>query len=172
VRQTRCALLAIALLASACRFERRPDLPGEGAGERASAAAQPGAMTLEDSVRAVASALDDALAVGDVARVALLSVPGATLIDQEEAVHWTLGDPETPLPQALAGRGGRFDWRLRTSRFVELGGAALLVNEYEATVVGSGVSWRAAETLIMVRTPEGWRLRHLHRSRGPEGGEI
>jgi hypothetical protein len=163
------ALLVVVLAASACRFERRPDLPNE-AGPTPSVNTV--GNTVEDSVRALASAIDEALGVGDVSRMANLTVPMATLIDQEEAVRWTRDDPTTPLPRVLHGGADGLDWLPGGSRFVDLGDSALLINDYNASVRSGGGDWRAVETLILVRTPTGWRLLHLHRSRGRETGEL
>lgn len=161
----------LAVLVSGCRFERRPDLPLvvdpiEDVVVRPGLSATP----MEDSVRAVAGALDEALAVGDVSRVARLTVLSTQLIDQEEAVHWTRSDPEGPLPRPLASRGEGLGWRLEGSRFTPLEGGGILLKEYRAVVSGEEVPWSAVETYVLVRVPEGWRVAHLHRSRG-RGGE-
>lgn len=171
------ALLPVHLLgglaATGCRFERRADLTAEGAAVNEDLVTRAGVRTpAEDSVRAVVTAIEEALARGDVSRIANLTVPQTMLIDQEEAVRWYHDDPRAPLPRALWARADPF-WTLAASHFVPLGASALLVNEYAAPDTpdaGDEPTWRAAETFVLVRTEAGWRLRHLHRSWGPAGG--
>ena len=159
-----CALLVVA----SCTFERRPDLAGSGEGDSTRPAVPSGPhAAAEDSVRAVVAAFREALRLGDVTRVAQLSTPDAALVDQEEHVHWSRsGSSESRLPAPLDGRREGLGWVLEDSSFDTLGASALLVNRYSATVSGEDVPWAAIETFVFVRTPEGWRLRHLHRSRG------
>jgi hypothetical protein len=165
------SLLAFATLAAmaACRFERRAEPSAAGDSVSDSTAT----VSVEDSVRSVLNAVEAALAAGDVARVSRLTVSGATLIDQEDAVAWSRGDPAAPLPRALLSRTDSLSWELESSRFTPVGvgsNAALVVNEYHAT---SGPNnWNAVETLLVVRTTNGWRLQHLHRSRGLKAGEL
>ena len=166
--RTPLLLLGSALLFAGCRFERRPD-PNTNASVPDAGVFLPSTANtpMDDSVRAVVSALDEALAVGDVSRVAQLTVPGATLIDQEEGVRWTRESPAGTLPRALASRGDSpLAWALVDSKLTPLDGVALLVNEHHALVTGEGVPWKAIESYVLVRTPDGWRVRHLHRSRG------
>lgn len=165
----RWLLLVTALASSACRIERRPDLPVDGGDVTHEPAVGATSTPVEDSVRAVVSAVGEALQVGDVARVARLTAPSAMLIDQEEAARWTRDDPGAPLPRALSASGDGLVWTLERSHFDAMGAAGLLVNEYRAAVAPGAIQWKAVETFILVRTEEGWRLRHLHRSRGPAG---
>jgi hypothetical protein len=132
------------------------------------------ASPVADSLRAIATALDEALAAGDVTRVAQLTVAGATLIDQEAGVRWSRANAAGPLPPALAASGDApLEWALTSSEPMPLGDqAAALVNEYHALVTGEGVPWKAVETFVFVRTDAGWRLRHLHRSRGQVAPEA
>ena len=161
-------LLSVALLVAGCHFEQRPALSSEDAATldgtpQTSALGTP----LEDSVRAVVQALADALEVGDVSRVAQLTVPGATLIDQEEGLRWSRQDVSAPLPRPLLAQDDdALAWVLADSQLTPFSDTALLVNEYHAYVTGESVPWKAVETFLLVRTPDGWRLRHLHRSRG------
>jgi ketosteroid isomerase-like protein len=161
-------LLTAALLVAACRFERRPALSSGGVAT-VDGVPQPSAADtpMADSVRAVVQALVDALEVGDVSRVAQLTVPGATLLDQEEGLRWSREDVSAPLPRALLAQGeDALAWVLADSQLTPFTDSALLVNEYHAYVAGESVPWKAVETFVLVRTPEGWRARHLHRSRG------
>jgi ketosteroid isomerase-like protein len=164
----RTLLLAATLAWVSCRFERRPDLDADG-NPSAESVTLPSALAtpLGDSIRAVVAALGEALEAGDVSRVAELTVPGATLIDQEEGLRWSREDAAAPLPRALlSSRDEPLTWALSSSDLTPFADAALLVHEYQAAVTGENVPWRAVETYLAVRTPEGWRVRHLHRSRG------
>lgn len=169
IRRTALLLVLAVLGFGACTFERRPDLERRASVEDTLSPPTPSAprAAVEDSVRTILAAFRDALRLGDAARVAQLSAPGADLVDQEEHVLWTrVRGEEGPLPGPLDGRRQGLGWVLDDSFFDFLGDGALVVNRYHATVSGEAVPWSATETFVFVRTSEGWRLRHLHRSRG------
>ena len=153
------------LAAGACRFERRPDLPSEAPEEEVVVRPGLSSSPMEDSARAVALALDEALAVGDVSRVTRLTSADAMLIDQEEGVQWTPALAEDDLPRPLS-TDPALAWRLESTRFHPFAGSGLLVQEYRAVISGEGVPWHAVETLVLVRGEDGWRVAHMHRSRG------
>jgi len=156
--------LGLIFAVTGCRFERRADLTNGGALEL-ELRSGPGSGPMEDSVRVVVNAIAEALHMGDVARVARLTVPGTMLIDQEDAVHWVRDSPTAAMPRALTPRSATAAWALASSTFVALGSAAaLVVNEYVGVVPAGGGPLKEVETYILVRTDEGWRLRHLHRS--------
>jgi hypothetical protein len=159
----------MAVLCAACRFERRPE-PAARTTTANDSVEVPAGITvpLADSLRAIATALNEALARGDVTRIAQLTVASATLIDQEAGIRWSRANAAGPLPPPLgAGDDAPLEWELSASEPTLLGDqAALLVNEYAAVVTGEGVPWKAVETFVFERTARGWRLRHLHRSRG------
>jgi hypothetical protein len=161
--------LALVVLGTACRFERRPE-PAARTTTEADSVEVPEGITapLADSLSAIATALNEALARGDVTRIAQLTVSSATLIDQEAGIRWSREEASGPLPPPLgAGGDDPLEWALSSSVPTLLGEqAALLVNEYAAVVTGEGVPWKAVETFVFERTARGWRLRHLHRSRG------
>jgi hypothetical protein len=170
LRRTAGLLLTVGLAGSGgCWFEQRPEPRngGGGAAEAAAPAPTPETGALRDSVRAVITAFHDALRVGDGGRVASLSVPGATVLDQEEGVAWHLG-PEggETLPGPLESGPNGLGWEPVSTDFVVWERTALVVDRYAATVEGEAVPWTAVETLVLERTPEGWRIRHVHRSRG------
>lgn len=150
-----------------CTLEHRPDVQPDGAA--VSAADPAGAVaTVEDSARAVVAAFREALALGDGARVAALTVPGALLVDQEEGVRWRRAtEPDGALPSPLGSARGGLAWAVVSSEYARMGEAGLLVTRYVAEVAGEEVPWSAVESIVVVRTEEGWRIRYLHRSRGP-----
>lgn len=157
------------LLTTSCRFERRPDAGSDSGtgGDTVVRGTDDGA--LGDSVRAVVRAYHEALRVGDGSRVASLAVPGATLVDQEEGVEWRLGagaGAGRRLPSPLGDEVTGLGWERTSSRFFAWGDAALLVDRYLATVSGEDVPWTAVETVVLQRAPDGWLIRHVHRSRG------
>ena len=171
MRAVLAALLLTLTAAPGCRFERRPDLPTDrelSLGTPASL--EPAGTPAEDSARAVVISLAEALEVGDVARVARLTVPESVLIDQEEAVRWSHANPDSPLPRSLSAGEDAPDWRLETSAYLPLGEGAVLIYEYQALTQEEAPAARAVETFVLVRTELGWRLRHMHRSRGPDTG--
>lgn len=161
------ALLLLLGAASACRFERRPDLTGD----------EPVTATLyrppdypttpvEDSVRGTVVAVTEAFAVGDGARVAQLTTREAILIDQEDEVRWTRAGG-SPLPRPLPSAERGLSWRMEGSSFALLSdGVALYSCLFTASVTAEEVPWSAVESWILVRTEGGWRVRYLHRSRG------
>lgn len=154
------ALLLLASLAG-CTFERRPDARTQatGSGER---------VTVQDSIRAVAGALDEARRKGDLAAALGLFDAGAHVTPLLGS-----GDPGDPVPwlppeEALAvrwapGSPGEPERDLLESRVEILpGGTALVLNRYGDPLAGGTPV--ALETLVLVRGPSGWRIRHMHRT--------
>lgn len=169
VRAALVTTLAVGLLLSACRFERRPE-PRTGVGADTTVRVTGGPV--RDSVRAVVEAFHAALRVGDGSRVATLSVPGATIVDQEEGVEWRRGGSGGRLPGPMSSGGVGLGWNRAGADFVAWDGSALLVERYRATVSGEAIPWTAVETFVLERTPAGWLIRHVHRSRGtPSDGD-
>ena len=165
----RAVLLVLLTLTAACRVERRPDLDESEPGPTALVPElRGGSEPARDSVRQVVAAVNEALALGDVTRVAQLSAPGAVLIDQEEGVRWTRQEAASTLPRPLLGRGDGLGWRVESTSldFLGDGGTALLSARYHASVSGESVPWTAVETWVLVRREGGWGLRYMHRSRG------
>lgn len=163
------ALLVLLLLLAGCRIEKRAEPAGvgaDGAGPADTTVLVRAGGAVQDSVRSVVAAFHDALRVGDGARVAGLTVPGATLVDQEEGVQWRRDAGGGRLPEDLAASADGLGWRRVATDFGVRSDVALLVDSYSATVSGESVPWTAVETFVVVRTPAGWRIRHLHRSRG------
>lgn len=163
--------LLLAVIAGGCTLEHRPDVQPDDEAVAAETPSVPGA-SVEDSARAVASAFREALVLGDASRVASLTAPGALLVDQEEGVRWRRSaESDGPLPAPLGASRGGLGWTVSASEFANLDGTALLVTRYGAEVAGEEVPWSAVESLVLVRTGDGWRVRYLHRSRGQaEGG--
>ena len=156
VRAGGAALLLLLGAASACRFERRPDLTAD----------EPVTATLyrppdypttpvEDSVRGTVVAVTEAFAVGDGARVAQLTTREAILIDQEDEVRWTRAGG-SPLPRPLPSAERGLSWRMEGSSFALLSdGVALYSCLFTASVTAEEVPWSAVESWILVRTEGG-----------------
>lgn len=151
-------VLVASLTAGACSFERRPDPLAGATGSQAT--------TVEDSVRAVALALDGARRLGDLAAAAALFESSArtTPLHPEErgAGRWL-----TP-GEALAGGWAPGTVNPHPEEVLEssvelLGGGSALVLNTLVDPEAEGMP-AALETLVLVRTPGGWRIRHLHRS--------
>lgn len=165
------ALLVAVLVAvpplAGCTVERRADVDGRPDTTAFVPEERRATEALRDSARAVVDAYHEALTVGDGARVAVLSAPGATIVDQEEGVFLELSGPGTgPLPSSLDERASGLGWRRVRSELRPLSDAVLLIDRYEATVSGEPVRWSATESFVLVREPEGWRILLAHRSRG------
>lgn len=150
---------ALLLLSAACTFERRPDPRAPRDPEVPSAA--------RDSVAAVVAALDDARRRGDLASALLLFDTAARVtappqggaipprfLPARDALAAEGGAPGSPAPEPLA----------LVESTVELVGTstALALNRYGPSV-GTGEAF-ALETLVLVRSGGGWRIRHLHRT--------
>lgn len=162
--------LLVLVVALGCRFERRPDLEASpdtaGIADTTAQPVVPG-QAIHDSLRVVVAAYHEALRVGDVSRVASLTVPGSVLVDQEEGVEWRRGEGGSEvLPQPLDPARTGFGWTRAGSEIQVFEETALLVDQYRVTVSGEEVPWNAVESFLLVRTPDGWRIRFSHRSRG------
>ncbi len=123
---------------------------------------------MEDSVRSVVEALNDARRRGDLAAALSLFDTAARVTPPAEA----------PLPDSLGGwlrperalgygwtpgaPGGRSLELLESQVEILPGGTALALGRYVDP--GRGAAPAALETLLLVRGPAGWRIRHLHRS--------
>jgi ketosteroid isomerase-like protein len=156
-----------AVLVAACSVEPRADTRSGGEGP-----ADTGGSPVVDGdsaqVLGVVGAFHDALRVGDVARVAALSVPGALLVDQEEGVRWERGGDAARLPgplDAAPGDGG-LRWRVAERQVRPAGDARVVTLRWQAVIAGEPVEWWGVESLVLVPTDDGWRLMHVHRSRG------
>lgn len=159
--------MVVAAVSSGCTVEPRADTRGEpGGASGAPAEIEAGADS--SAVLQVVAAFHDALRVGDVARVAALSAPGATLVDQEEGIRWQVGGGEERLPSALdAGQGaGGLNWTVAERSVRPAGDARVVTLRWQAVIAGEPVEWWGVESLVLVPTEEGWRLTHVHRSRG------
>jgi hypothetical protein len=87
-----------------------------------------------------------------------------------EGIVWTAADPGARLPGALApaDEPGGLGWTLVDRRVSSLGEARLVLSRYRADIAGEPMGWWAVETLLLVEQDGRWRVRHLHRSRGPQ----
>lgn len=115
-----------------------------------------------DSARAVVHAFHEALAAGDSARALELLHPRVRVFEG--------GHAET-LSQYRAGHlAADMDYsaamgRELLSEHVDGGeGWALYLSEYRmaGTFRGDAVDVRGTETMVLLRTADGWRIRHIH----------
>lgn len=168
----RTVLLVSVLLPSCvawgCEFQRRPEARNggpDGGSERVGA--PPSAPTeARDSVGATVAAFQEALEAGDVSRAVGLLTAEATLHDAESGGRWDLSSADSLLPGPL-GRGGELRWMSGPTGITVFSDGALVVKRYRANIAGEDAPWTATETYVLLRTEEGWRIHHLHRSRGP-----
>lgn len=151
--------------ASACQFERRPDLAGELVAEAPLALSS---TSLEDSVRMTVQAMTDALAAGDSVLVVALTTPDAVLIDHVGGLRWTRA-ARGLLPGPLPDPGNGLTWSVEDLAVASLtDGFALLSRRFTVPDAAGDVPSSAVETWLVIRTDSGWRVHYLHRSQGSE----
>lgn len=161
-------LLVLVAAAAGCHFEHRPEGRND-AGEAADGADTldlSGAAPVTDSVRVAVQGFEEALQAGDLSRAVGALHERATLYDEESGGRWDPSQADSLLPGSLQRRGEQLQWNLRESSVTLFGEAALVVNRYQASISRESTPWTAMETYVLLRTPAGWRIRHLHRSRG------
>jgi ketosteroid isomerase-like protein len=177
----RVALLALPFVlfgvAGGCTFEHR----GNDAGEVDTAEPGAGLAPTEGEVSPEAPVLDavrtqrEAVARGDLALALALLHPDATLVDALlSGAHSGATRGELLLElRALLGRGFRLDEE--GADVTVTGETALVVStlRLEGEDDASGqwldrVGRVVHESTVLVLTPEGWRIRHMHRSLAPE----
>ena len=132
----------------------------------------------EASARATVRAFQDAVFVGDLSLALTLLDPSATLVDPlvgDAAQDATRGELVLELRRRYA-TGVRLEGL--SVEVTLLGGGtappdatALVISELAMLQerddgIGEQVG-RVHETALLVSTPEGWRIRHLHRSSAP-----
>jgi hypothetical protein len=174
-------LLPVLLLAAgACLFERRPDpespsLLDSGLDPELPAEARP--PDPADAAAHLTEVFRDAVRIGDLSLALGLLDRNATLRD-ELAGAAVVGDPEGVTRGELLLEIRRMyeeGIRLHPTRVAVdvLGETAVVTTELEVLrrvepegelAVQEGRAW---ETAVLVATPEGWRIRHLHRSFHP-----
>lgn len=145
-RSSRAAAAALAILAWS-------PAPGD---------AQPAAGPPVDSVKAVVHAFHGALAAGDSARALELLHPDVRVFEG--------GHAET-LSEYRAGHlavdmefSGAVEREAGSESVSGDGDRALYLSEYRMTGTfrGEDVDARGTETMVLVRTDDGWRIRHIH----------
>jgi len=150
-------LLLLVSLAPGCTFERRPDSTTTARAEGGTAA---------DSIRAVVTALETARARGDLAAALALFDSGAVVAGGQvgtlDGRGWVTAEAmlSGAAPDPVRTR------ELEESSISLLPGSALALNRYRDPEGGLP----SVETVVLVRTPAGWRIRHIHHSPTPAGG--
>lgn len=153
-------MLALLVLGALdCTFERRTDRPSDrpaASGERAAA--------LADTVRGVIDAFDAALLAGDTTAVLAL-LDSALVVYEGGAVDSSRAAYASGHLQAdmrFLRSGVTRD--LLSSEVEVLGAAALSLTRYRTSddAGGQPVRTQGAQTMLLVRTPSGWKIRHIH----------
>ena len=168
-------VLVVGVFVSACGFEKRPDLAAnDAASDTLYGPSIPPGSSVEDSARTALVAVIDVLGLGDEVRVAQLTTPDVILFDQDERVRWTPSEAAARLPPALLSGADGLGWHLVESSFFWLGSdAAFFSLSYQPSPSPGLLARTAVESWVLVRTVAGWRVRHLHRSRGlTENGSL
>lgn len=146
----RAVLVAVALVSPGW-------LPAPGA-------AQPADRDVVDTteVAATVAAFHGALAAGDSARALELLHPEVRVFE---------GGRAESLSQYRSGHlaadmefSGSVDREILSENVTGSGNRALYLSEYRMTGTfrGEDVEARGTETMVLVRTPDGWRIRHIH----------
>ena len=160
IRLTLAGLLASTLL-TACSFQPRADPRPAETGA---------APTVRDSVLAVLSALNDARTSGDVSSALRLFAPGARVggVTGEESgqpgqLAWQ--GPAEALEEVWGSTPPGGDPALieATIEFPAGRDLALVLTTLPGTVDGPEPTANL-ESLLLTRTPEGWRIYNLHRT--------
>ena len=134
--------------------------------EAGPAGVAPNAAAADSAARAVAAAFDSALAAGDTAAVLALLDP--------ELLVFEGGHAET-LDEYRGGHlGADMAFTAAVPRTIERESVAatpamaVYMSEYTAkgSYRGRDIDSRGAETMVMVRAPDGWKIRHIHWSSG------
>jgi hypothetical protein len=166
-------ILILVLALASCTFERRPDRAENGNGDAGADLFRDGeARELQpvDSVLLVVQLYREALEVGDLSRALSFLHPGAALHSNAAALLPTGSSAGEVLLQELRLRQDGLRLEVLDSEATLLGDAALVVKRYRVLVgVADDASESrsgdiAIETVILVRSANGWRIRHLHRS--------
>lgn len=158
------ALGLLVLAAGGCRFERRgaveEDVPGVS--EQAAAAAAGGTLS-ETPAEDVLRTFQRLRAAGAVEEARELLHPRASLVDR--GTRFGAGAPSSALGPLLGPGPDAGSWRVAALDTLAVDGPRLYVLEY-GPVSGAGPEGGAAsvESILLVPTPGGWRVRLLHRS--------
>ncbi|MSR22378.1 MAG: hypothetical protein EXR92_02365 [Gemmatimonadetes bacterium] len=167
-------LLGLLLLwgAQACSFERRaePDAePAEGNGGLPSPSAElPGAETRVAPLETV-ELFRASVAIGDISLALALLDREATLVDElvgEASEAQTRGELLLELRRQHAS--GLVFEPLEAPTVVTLSESALVITHFAAVREGEGGARQEVgqvyETVFLLASPDGWRIRHMHRS--------
>jgi hypothetical protein len=179
LRSARTGLWAVVLLSSvACTFEETgtpgssgglsPPEPGGLAGE------EPQVVASEETALLTVRMFRESVASGDLTLALSLLDREATLID---AMAGEASEAETRGELLLELRGrhasGVVLEPLRSDIRIPVAGVALVTSRLAVLQEGPGGIGedvgRVDETVLLVATPEGWRIRHLHRSLRSDG---
>lgn len=133
-----------------------------GAGPSAAAAQAAGSEAPADSVEAVVHAFHEALAAGDSAAALELLHPEVTVYEGGHAE--TLSEYRSGHLAADMSFSAAVDREILSERAFGDDGWAVYLSEYRmaGTFRGKEVDAQGTETMVLVRTDAGWRIRHIH----------
>lgn len=114
------------------------------------------------AVKAVVHAFHDALAAGDSVRALDLLHPDVRVFEGGHAE--TLSEYRSGHLAADMGFSAAVDRKLLDEHVSGSGERALYLSEYRmaGTYRGEEVELHGTETMVLVRTSDGWRIRHIH----------
>jgi len=161
------ALVLLVLAAGGCRFERRTEVE-----EDAAVAAEPAAGSEADDARPEARAdelmhaFQDFRRAGAVEEARELLHPSAELLDR--GARYGAGAPSSALRPLLGPGPSLGSWRVAAVDTLAGDGARLYVLAYGPASGAEAEGGSAVvESILLVPTPRGWRVRLLHRSAVP-----
>ncbi len=122
----------------------------------------PGDSVDAAAVKAAVGAFHDALAAGDSARALELLHPDVRVFEGGHAE--TLAQYRSGHLAADMTFSAAVERQVLEERVFGGGGRAVYLSEYRmaGTFRGEEVDARGAETIVLLRTPAGWRIRHIH----------
>lgn len=125
-------------------------------------AAQPADAPPADSVKAAVHAFHAALAAGDSARALELLHPDVRIFESGHAE--TLSEYRAGHLAADMEFSGSVDREVVSASVSGAGDRALYLGEYrtKGTFRGEEIDARGTETMVLVRTGDGLRIRHIH----------
>lgn len=165
-RVRRCLPLLSVLFFSSCTLERRFEESADTTAVVPSEASE--LQSTEELAGQTVRLFRDAVFAGDISRALSLMAEGASLIDPfagRSTVEWPVGEVLLELRRRHAD-GVRFEPIRDEVTLLEDGGALVLTTLavlQETGGVGEEVG-EIHETALLIPSPEGWKVRHIHRS--------
>ncbi len=169
------------LLLASCSFERRPEVEGEDA--RVEAEARAPEAILSDPTGSALETLAvfrEAVSIGDLSLALALLDPEVRIVDRLVSLEGRRADEFTRgelLLELRRSHAEGMQLEVLDSRVLLLNESALVSSTLAVLQASEGSSLarevaRAEETVLLMLTPAGWRVRHFHRSTVPSSVDL